>query len=135
MDKIIYNYHPETKVLLGESKADKSPLEKDVFLIPAFATDVAPPKPVLGKDIVFNGKEWGFIDIPKEPEPEPEPAIDLGKKARSVRDHLLSQSDWTQLADAPIKDIKPWNSYRKALRDLPKQKGFPETINWPQIPA
>lgn len=135
MAKKIYNYDPKTMVFLGESEADESPLEKDVFLIPANATEVEPPKPVSGKDIVFNGKGWDLVAVPKKPTPLPEIPEDLEKKARSTRDYLLSQSDWTQLGDTPIKDIKPWNAYRKALRELPKQKGFPDTIDWPQIPA
>ena len=40
---------------------------------------------------------------------------------RGERDSLLSQSDWTQLADSPLSDSKKteWATYRQALRDLP----------------
>jgi len=54
-------------------------------------------------------------------------------QARSQRDALLSQSDWTQVPDAPV-DQSAWAEYRQALRDLPQQAGFPTEITWPQKP-
>jgi len=54
-------------------------------------------------------------------------------QARSQRDALLSQSDWTQVPDAPV-DQAAWAEYRQALRDLPQQAGFPTEITWPQKP-
>lgn len=55
-------------------------------------------------------------------------------EVRAERDRLLAQSDWTQLADAPV-DRAAWVVYRQALRDLPQQAGFPEDVDWPEIPA
>jgi len=52
---------------------------------------------------------------------------------RSTRDNLLSQSDWTQVADAPV-DATVWATYRQALRDITDQAGFPNDINWPTQP-
>ena len=37
---------------------------------------------------------------------------------RAVRNDLLSQSDWTQLPDAPV-NREAWATYRQALRDFP----------------
>jgi len=54
-------------------------------------------------------------------------------QARSQRDALLSQSDWTQVPDAPV-DQAAWAEYRQALRDVPQQAGFPTEITWPQKP-
>jgi len=54
-------------------------------------------------------------------------------QARSQRDALLSQSDWTQVSDAPV-DQAAWADYRQALRDVPQQAGFPTEITWPQKP-
>lgn len=59
-------------------------------------------------------------------------AID-GARARAERDRLLSMSDWTQAADAPV-DGQAWRVYRQALRDVPQQAGFPYQIVWPQKP-
>ena len=54
-------------------------------------------------------------------------------EARTHRDALLSQSDWTQVPDAPV-DQSAWAEYRQALRDLPQQAGFPTDIDWPTKP-
>jgi len=54
-------------------------------------------------------------------------------QARSQRDALLSQSDWTQAPDAPV-DQQAWAEYRQALRDVPLQTGFPTDITWPTKP-
>lgn len=53
---------------------------------------------------------------------------------RANRDKLLSDSDWTQVADAPV-DKAAWAIYRQQLRDITKQAGFPTTITWPQAPG
>ena len=50
------------------------------------------------------------------------------EEVRTKRDSLLAASDWTQVADAPV-DQAAWATYRQALRDMPSQAGFPNTIN------
>lgn len=40
------------------------------------------------------------------------------ERMRNHRDRLLKQSDWTQVADAPV-DRQAWATYRQALRDFP----------------
>jgi hypothetical protein len=64
----------------------------------------------------------------------PDPAI-MAAFARDARDELLRRSDWTQLPDVPqaIKDL--WVPYRQALRDVPSQEGFPNSIVWPTEPT
>ena len=39
---------------------------------------------------------------------------------RSIRDSLLSRSDWTQLPDSPLIEAKrvEWATYRQELRDI-----------------
>jgi hypothetical protein len=58
---------------------------------------------------------------------------ELAKQVRTERDRLLSASDWTQVADAPV-DQAAWAEYRQALRDVPEQEGFPENVVWPTKP-
>jgi len=58
------------------------------------------------------------------------------EQAKSVRDSRntkLTESDWTQVADAPV-DKAAWATYRQALRDITAQAGFPWTIDWPTQP-
>jgi hypothetical protein len=55
------------------------------------------------------------------------------KSVREQRNEKLSDSDWTQVADAPV-DKVVWATYRQALRDITKQSGFPWDITWPDAP-
>jgi hypothetical protein len=55
------------------------------------------------------------------------------KSLRQQRGEKLKDSDWTQVADAPV-DKAAWATYRQALRDVTKQSGFPWTITWPTQP-
>ena len=66
----------------------------------------------------------------------PKNTIPDEKKAefiRSRRNFLLKETDWTQLADAPL-DKSVWAIYRQELRDITLQAGFPNEIEWPQKP-
>jgi len=54
-------------------------------------------------------------------------------KIRTERDIKLTESDWTQVADAPV-DKAAWATYRQALRDIPSQAGFPNEVTWPVEP-
>ena len=49
---------------------------------------------------------------------------------RGYRDKLLANSDWTQVADAPVNKTT-WATYRQALRDVSLQEGFPWVVEWP----
>ena len=64
----------------------------------------------------------------------PPPNTELeAAEVRAQRNSLLSASDWTQLADAPV-DVQAWATYRQALRDMPDQEGFPWSVEWPEKP-
>ena len=55
------------------------------------------------------------------------------KAVREDRNQKLKDSDWTQVADAPVEKFS-WATYRQALRDVTTQAGFPWTIDWPVAP-
>ena len=65
--------------------------------------------------------------------PPPPTSEEVASSVRIERDKLLTQSDWTQVADAPV-DQAAWATYRQALRDIPQQAGFPYSVTWPTKP-
>lgn len=137
--KTAYSFHPETGIFTGVDFAQESPLEPGVFLLPAGSTFVEPPKADQGKEVVWNGESWLLRDVPlpPAPEPAPEPEPLTWDMVRAKRNQLLSQSDWTQLADAPLtQDQKnAWIVYRQALRDVPFNFNLPEKVVWPTAPV
>ena len=77
------------------------------------------------KGIAYNG-EYTIEDVPE-----------TADEARTKRGKLLEETDWTQVLDAPIDAAtrEAYRAYRQALRDLPQQEGFPDTITWPELPS
>ena len=51
---------------------------------------------------------------------------------RAKRTALLMETDHCALADVTMTDAM--KTYRQALRDVPQQTDFPDTINWPTKP-
>ena len=58
---------------------------------------------------------------------------DNAKIMRMIRDQLLKDSDWTQLADATC-DREAWATYRQALRDFPATWTESPTADFPDTP-
>lgn len=60
----VHNYDGVTGIFTHTSTADESPLEKDVYLIPANATDKKPLELKLGSVVVFNTEkeEWEYVE-------------------------------------------------------------------------
>ena len=52
---------------------------------------------------------------------------------RKVRDSMLKESDWTQVADAPV-DRQAWATYRQALRDFPATWTAGPSADFPDTP-
>ena len=71
------------------------------------------------------------FNAPSEPTVTDE---DLAFFARRRRNMLLQQSDWTQSRDVTLSNDADWKTYRKALRDISSQSGFPKKITWPTAP-
>jgi hypothetical protein len=69
-------------------------------------------------------------------DPQPPSSAELASAARAKRDRLLSESDWIVTRSIETGDAVPpeWMAYRQALRDVPEQSGFPQTIGWPVAP-
>ena len=75
--------------------------------------------------------KYGVADMDQEAKAIKD--AEQAEKTRSQRTDKLKDSDWTQVADAPV-DQAAWATYRQALRDITSQAGFPWTINWPVAP-
>ena len=52
---------------------------------------------------------------------------------RTERAGLLSETDWMACSDVTMSDT--WKTYRQALRDVPSQKEFPNSVTWPTKPS
>ena len=74
---------------------------------------------------------WTIVDKTAEEVVAHDTAKGMG--IRSQRDAKLAESDWTQVADAPV-DKAAWATYRQALRDITDQAGFPYEVTWPTKP-
>jgi len=58
-------------------------------------------------------------------------------RVRAKRNALLDESDKEVMPDRKDEQAKSydgWVKYRKALRDIPEQKGFPFEVEWPVKP-
>lgn len=55
---------------------------------------------------------------------------------RLMRDERLRLSDWivTRAAESQSPVPLEWVAYRRALRDITSQPGFPRDIKWPAEP-
>lgn len=81
------------------------------------------------------GGSWtiGWVTSSKTPEEVQQYDDSMSQSVRSQRNALLSESDWTQVPDAPV-DQAAWKTYRQALRDITSQQGFPYEVTWPTKP-
>jgi len=98
--------------------------------------------PALGQFEVYGEETFtlgdGVVIVTRTVLPMPQNEIDAltakeAAQVRADRNAKLSESDWTQVADAPV-DQAAWAAYRQALRDVTVQAGFPWSVNWPTQP-
>lgn len=119
-------------------------------------------KPLAEKDGFvqkWNGKEWEYVESHKGESgyldgkpfemkqygplpdgftetPPPPTDAELAEQVRAERDGKLAASDKYLVADFPIsaEKLEQVKAYRKALRDVPSQDGFPHDVKWPENP-
>lgn len=60
----------------------------------------------------------------------------LAENVRSERDRRIAETDWYMMPDYPAdpETLELVKSYRKALRDITLQSGFPRDVEWPVVP-
>ena len=91
------------------------------------------------REVAVNDDDGNKIATTVEAIPEPTPEELKERKAsevRAQRDYLLNKTDYLVSGDYPIsaEDLAKIKAYRQALRDIPEQEGFPETVTWPEEP-
>lgn len=88
----------------------------------------------LGAHIVLEGDGFRIV---KDSEPTTEELYEeLATKVRAERDMKIAETDYYMMPDYPSdpNNIEEMKVYRQALRDVPKQEGFPRDVRWPDVP-
>lgn len=131
----------------------ESPLEPDVYHLPADTCEVEPPSFDEETQVcTFDGTNWNVGPIPEE-DNEPVGANDPGDfrtwnammVMRSQRTALLEKTDiYLAVNDFPMDEAtkEAWATYRRELRDLPNKYPNPQwgddgkitNMIWPRNP-
>ena len=87
------------------------------------------------RDMFSDTTEDGVTTTKAEHEAAYQARLDADKaeSVRSERDQKLKDTDWMGMSDVTMTDA--WKTYRTALRDVPAQSGFPNSITWPTEPS
>jgi hypothetical protein len=92
------------------------------------------------------GETWESIEFPEGYEKPPKEEFEtklqkridtqLLKELRAKRNKLLTNCDWTQLPNTPLSGAVKyeWETYRQALRDLPRTTEDPDNLVLPTPP-
>jgi hypothetical protein len=85
-------------------------------------------------DPVFTNGAWvqAWKITPASAEEVAQRLADLAQNVRSTRNQLLAETDWAALTDTVL--TPEMAAYRKALRDVTDQDGFPQNVIWPVKP-
>lgn len=126
-------------------ESDRNPIDRDEWMIPGGCIATIPEKIQPGHIAIWNGDTYlieSVLDIVNGIVPVSNSLrkaiqfkqISFIQSAISRRNSLLESSDWTQLRDVPQSTSNKWKKYRRELRDITQQEGFPLNIVWPQAP-
>jgi hypothetical protein len=127
------NSYPNTS--LPSELTDDALIEWDMYVVQPTPMPVDYTKNITeGTPTLINGvyyKSWNQTNATSE---EISYRIENQWEAvRVLRNQLLSECDWTQLADIPTETKELWTTYRAQLRDITSQSN-PFSINWPVKP-
>ncbi len=114
----------------GEALSEPGPLPNNwgpIFGMPGI-------KDRLG-DLSWLGDSYadqGWVEVEGDIEQIASEADLVWEKAKQ----MLRDSDWSVLPDVPMynENRQQWIEYRKQLRDIRLQTGFPKNIIWPSKP-
>ena len=122
-------------VSLPENLTDESLIEWDMYVVQPTPIPVDYTKNITeGTPTLIDGiyyKSWAQTDATTE---EISYRVENQWEAiRIQRNELLTECDWTQLADIPSETKEAWTIYRQALRNITSQTN-PFSITWPVKP-
>ena len=83
-----------------------------------------------GVRVQCTAEEETYFDALKQTAIDAEPAR-LAAEVRAKRDKLIAATDWTGNSDVTM--TSAMTTYRTALRNVPAQAGFPNSITWPTL--
>lgn len=84
-------------------------------------------------------EQFGVTEV-MIPDPVTPPYVptdeELARQVRDERDRKLEETDWYMMPDYPAdpETLEVVKNYRKALRDITLQSGFPRDVKWPVVP-
>lgn len=84
----------------------------------------------LGPD--YENKGWVVVgDAPADPVQSSKADLEWDRAKK-----MLAESDWAMLPDVPMTagQKSAWIEYRRGLREVRLQAGFPDNIQWPAKP-
>ena len=85
---------------------------------------------IKGVLVQCTAEEETYFDALKQTAIDAEPAR-LAAEVRAKRDGLIAATDWTGNSDVTM--TSAMTTYRTALRNVPAQAGFPNSITWPTL--
>lgn len=106
------------------------------FYINQKFTDIYPPEVAVWcntrGDCSIQQVDGGYQIIQN---PESDDSM-VAKAIRDKRDNLIDETDYYLMPDYPSnpQNLEELKVYRQALRDVPKQEGFPRDVRWPDVP-
>lgn len=81
-------------------------------------------------------KGWFETSIPDTGTTDSDAGLTKAEQVWNTAKKQLAASDWSMLPDVPMTagDKTLWIEYRRALREIRSQDGFPDSVNWPAKP-
>lgn len=144
IEEVIRTEIPPTKTVyqcndewfyVGETTADKSPLEEDVWLIPAYCVEIQPPPfDVSTHRCKWTGSDWFVEEIPVPPPPPPPSRDEIIKQKTAqimlTRDKhnaggVFAFNHWWPTV---LTSIPQWNYLRDMARETKYDGGDMDAI-------
>lgn len=121
-DSLDANIHDECGCIIGVY----DPLSQRVDVVTGLVVDYQPPRP--SPDYAWDNecKRWLYVKTD----------ADIAAEVRAARDTLIASCDWVMMRALDDGTARPaaWVAYRRTLREITLQPGFPRNITWPIAP-